>query len=245
MAKNLGGPGGGLMAIGKSKAKVYVETDTKVTFADVAGVDEAKAELEEVVSFLRDPRSYGRLGARMPKGVLLVGPPGTGKTLLAKAIAGEADAAFFSISGSDFVEMFVGVATVCYLCVLAYRKIRQLDTQLLVISILLVTVVSTYFSVNGSGGPRYTFAPSIMIMLLVVGAVTDRTIPKAMRYVATLLVALSLTTSLMYYRSNMMGGVAYDPSWPKWRDELSVWRTDHAYPLGIWPPPWKMTLSGK
>ena len=144
-----------------------------------------------------------------------------------------------------FLEMFVGVATVCYLCVLAYRKIRQLDTQLLVISILLVTVVSTYFSVNGSGGPRYTFAPGIMIMLLVVGAVTDRTIPKAMRYVATLLVALSLITSLMYYRSNMMGGVAYDPSWPKWRDELSVWRTDHAYPLGIWPPPWKMTLSGK
>jgi len=104
-----GGPGGGLMAIGKSKAKVYVETDTKTSFADVAGVDEAKAELQEVVSFLKDPKSYGRLGARMPKGVLLVGPPGTGKTLLAKAVAGEAGVPFFSISGSEFVEMFVGV----------------------------------------------------------------------------------------------------------------------------------------
>jgi len=108
MAKQLGG-GGGLMAIGKSKAKVYVESDTHVTFADVAGVDEAKAELKEVVQFLKDPTAYGRLGARMPKGVLLVGPPGTGKTLLARAVAGEAGVPFFSISGSEFVEMFVGV----------------------------------------------------------------------------------------------------------------------------------------
>ncbi|CAN7792006.1 ATP-dependent zinc metalloprotease FtsH [Caballeronia sp. LjRoot34] len=103
------GGAGGMMAIGKSKAKIYVEKDTKVTFADVAGVDEAKDELKEVVSFLKDPRSYGRLGAHMPKGVLLVGPPGTGKTLLARAVAGEAGVAFFSISGSEFVEMFVGV----------------------------------------------------------------------------------------------------------------------------------------
>jgi cell division protease FtsH len=103
------GPGGGFLAVGKSKAKVYVETDTKVTFRDVAGVDEAKVELQEIVAFLRDPRSYGRLGARMPKGVLLVGPPGTGKTLLARAVAGEAGVPFFSISGSEFVEMFVGV----------------------------------------------------------------------------------------------------------------------------------------
>ncbi|MBL0148055.1 MAG: ATP-dependent zinc metalloprotease FtsH [Ideonella sp.] len=100
---------GGLMSIGKSHAKVYVETDTGVNFSDVAGVDEAKAELQEIVSFLKDPKGYGRLGARMPKGVLLVGPPGTGKTLLAKAVAGEAGVPFFSISGSEFVEMFVGV----------------------------------------------------------------------------------------------------------------------------------------
>jgi cell division protease FtsH len=100
---------GGLMSIGKSRAKVYVEKDTKVTFADVAGVEEAKFELQEIVSFLKDPKSYGRLGAHVPKGILLVGPPGTGKTLLARAVAGEAGVAFFSISGSEFVEMFVGV----------------------------------------------------------------------------------------------------------------------------------------
>jgi len=100
---------GGLMTVGKSRAKVFVETDTKVTFKDVAGVEEAKFELEEVVSFLRNPKSYGRLGARLPKGILLVGPPGTGKTLLARAVAGEANVPFFSISGSEFVEMFVGV----------------------------------------------------------------------------------------------------------------------------------------
>ncbi len=101
--------GGGFMNIGKSKAKVYVETDTKVNFADVAGVDEAKDELKEIVGFLKDPQRFGRLGGRAPKGVLLVGPPGTGKTLLAKAVAGEAGVPFFSISGSEFVEMFVGV----------------------------------------------------------------------------------------------------------------------------------------
>jgi cell division protease FtsH len=100
---------GGLMSIGKSRAKVYVEKDTKVTFADVAGVEEAKFELKEVVSFLKDPNSYGRLGAHVPKGILLLGPPGTGKTLLARAVAGEAGVPFFSISGSEFVEMFVGV----------------------------------------------------------------------------------------------------------------------------------------
>ncbi|HSH48692.1 MAG TPA: ATP-dependent zinc metalloprotease FtsH, partial [Halomonas sp.] len=95
--------------VGKSKAKVYVESDTKVTFDDVAGVDEAKAELQEVIDFLKNPKEYGSLGARMPKGILLVGPPGTGKTLLARAVAGEASVPFFSISGSEFVEMFVGV----------------------------------------------------------------------------------------------------------------------------------------
>jgi cell division protease FtsH len=104
-----GGLGGGLMQIGKSRAKIYVETDTKIRFDDVAGVDEAKDELKEIVDFLKDPKEYGRLGGHMPKGVLLVGPPGTGKTMLAKAVAGEAKVPFFSISGSEFVEMFVGV----------------------------------------------------------------------------------------------------------------------------------------
>jgi cell division protease FtsH len=103
------GLGGGFMAVGKSKARIYVESDTKVTFEDVAGVDEAKDELREVVDFLKDPKKYSRLGGRMPKGILLVGPPGTGKTLLARAVAGEAGVPFFSISGSEFVEMFVGV----------------------------------------------------------------------------------------------------------------------------------------
>src|SRR6266705_3276712 len=104
-----GGLGGSFLSIGKSKAKVYVETDTKVTFEDVAGVDEAKEELKEVVGFLKDPKRYTRLGGHIPKGVLLIGPPGTGKTLLARAVAGEAGVPFFSINGSEFVEMFVGV----------------------------------------------------------------------------------------------------------------------------------------
>jgi len=100
---------GGLMSIGKSRAKVMMEMTTGVTFADVAGVDEAKEELKEVVDFLKNPQSYGRLGAHIPKGVLLVGPPGTGKTLLARALAGEAGVAFLSTNGAEFVEMFVGV----------------------------------------------------------------------------------------------------------------------------------------
>ena len=102
-------PTGGMLSIGKSKAKVYVEGKTKVTFKDVAGIDEAVEEVKEVVEFLKNPAKFQSLGGRIPKGVLLVGPPGTGKTLLAKAVAGEASVPFFSMSGSDFVEMFVGV----------------------------------------------------------------------------------------------------------------------------------------
>ena len=101
--------GGGVMGVGKSKAKVYVQKETGVTFADVAGQDEAKESLQEVVDFLENPAKYTKIGAKLPKGALLVGPPGTGKTLLAKAVAGEAKCPFFSLSGSDFVEMFVGV----------------------------------------------------------------------------------------------------------------------------------------
>jgi len=97
------------MAVGKSKAKVYVEGETKVTLSDVAGVDEAKTELQEVIEFLRNPQKFQTLGGNIPKGILLVGPPGTGKTLLARAVAGEAKVPFLSLSGSAFVEMFVGV----------------------------------------------------------------------------------------------------------------------------------------
>ena len=109
LLKKMGTAGGGLMAVGKSKAKVYVEGETKVTFEDVAGVEEAEEELKEVIEFLRNPQRFQTLGGKIPKGILLVGPPGTGKTLLAKAVAGEAKVPFLSLSGSDFVEMFVGV----------------------------------------------------------------------------------------------------------------------------------------
>jgi cell division protease FtsH len=110
MIRRIGQAGqNGFMTLGRSKAKVYMEKDVNVRFTDVAGVDEAKEELREVIDFLKTPARFGRLGAKLPKGVLLVGPPGTGKTLLARAIAGEAGVPFFSISGSDFVEMFVGV----------------------------------------------------------------------------------------------------------------------------------------
>ena len=104
-----GGGAGGAMGFGKSKAKLLTEKHGKVTFDDVAGIDEARDELQEIVEFLKDPQKFSRLGGKIPKGALLVGSPGTGKTLLARAIAGEAGVPFFSISGSDFVEMFVGV----------------------------------------------------------------------------------------------------------------------------------------
>ncbi len=114
------GPGTGVMTFGKSGAKLYAETDVKVTFDDVAGVDEAKEELKEIIDFLKSPEKFQRLGGKLPKGVLLVGPPGTGKTLLARAVAGEAKVPFFYISGSSFVEMFVGVGA---------ARVRDLFTQ--------------------------------------------------------------------------------------------------------------------
>ena len=115
-----GGSGGGIMGVGKSRAKVYIQKETGVTFKDVAGQDEAKESLQEVVDFLENPGKYTTIGAKLPKGALLVGPPGTGKTLLAKAVAGEADVPFFSISGSEFVEMFVGMGA---------SKVRDLFRQ--------------------------------------------------------------------------------------------------------------------
>ncbi|MDB0015864.1 ATP-dependent metallopeptidase FtsH/Yme1/Tma family protein, partial [Amylibacter sp.] len=109
MNRMQGGGRGGAMGFGKSKAKLLNQNEDRKTFDDVAGIDEAKEELEEIVEFLRDPQKFSRLGGQIPKGALLIGPPGTGKTLLARAIAGEAGVPFFTISGSDFVEMFVGV----------------------------------------------------------------------------------------------------------------------------------------
>ncbi len=107
--KKMSKGGGGIMGVGKSNAKMYVQKETGVTFKDVAGQDEAKESLQEVVDFLHNPKKYTEIGAKLPKGALLVGPPGTGKTLLAKAVAGEAKVPFFSLSGSEFVEMYVGV----------------------------------------------------------------------------------------------------------------------------------------
>lgn len=109
LSNKIGGGGGGFMSVGKSNAKVYVEKTTGVYFKDVAGQEEAKESLKEIVDFLHKPERYTKIGAKLPKGALLVGPPGTGKTLLAKAVAGEAKVPFFSLSGSGFVEMFVGV----------------------------------------------------------------------------------------------------------------------------------------
>jgi len=107
--RRIGGAEGGIMSFGRSKAKIFHDDAVKVSFSDVAGVDEAALELREVVEFLKNPKKYTIIGGRIPKGVILVGPPGTGKTLLARAVAGEAKVPFFSLSGSDFVEMFVGV----------------------------------------------------------------------------------------------------------------------------------------
>ena len=109
LSRQMQGAGGKALGFGKSRAKLLTEAHGRVTFEDVAGVDEAKLDLQEIVEFLRDPAKFQRLGGRIPRGLLLVGPPGTGKTLLARAIAGEANVPFFTISGSDFVEMFVGV----------------------------------------------------------------------------------------------------------------------------------------
>ena len=131
MNRMQGGGKGGAMGFGKSKAKMLTEKHGRVTFDDVAGIDEAKEELEEIVEFLRNPQKFSRLGGKIPKGALLVGPPGTGKTLLARAIAGEAGVPFFTISGSDFVEMFVGVgaSAACATCSSRPRRTRPASSS--------------------------------------------------------------------------------------------------------------------
>src|SRR5258705_9567993 len=144
--KRIGNTQSGLLAIGKSRAKVYVEHSTGVTFDDVAGIDEARAELMEIVDFLKQPERYRRLGGKIPKGVLLVGPPGTGKPLLARAVAGEAGVPFFSLSGSDFVEMFVGVGA---------ARVRSLFAQAnaKAPSLVFIDELDALGKARGTGGP--------------------------------------------------------------------------------------------
>ena len=130
MRQMQGGGKGGAFSFGKSKARMLDEANNTTTFADVAGCEEAKEEVKELVDFLKDPQRFQKLGGRIPRGVLLVGPPGTGKTLLAKAVAGEARVPFFSISGSDFVEMFVGVgAAGCATCSSRPRRVRRASSS--------------------------------------------------------------------------------------------------------------------
>jgi ATP-dependent Zn protease len=130
LSRQMQGAGGKAMGFGKSRAKLLTEAHGRVTFEDVAGVDEAKQDLQEIVEFLRDPQKFQRLGGRIPRGVLLVGPPGTGKTLIARAVAGEANVPFFTISGSDFVEMFVGVgASACATCSSRRRRTRPASSS--------------------------------------------------------------------------------------------------------------------
>ena len=141
MAKKSGMGGmGGIGGVGKANAKVYMEKSTGVTFADVAGQDEAKESLTEVIDFLHNPQKYTEIGAKLPKGALLVGPPGTGKTLLAKAVAGEADVPFFSISGSDFVEMFVGMGASRVRDLFRLAQILQGDEDDALVAIILDSV---------------------------------------------------------------------------------------------------------
>ncbi|ABQ25523.1 hypothetical protein [Geotalea uraniireducens] len=141
----------------------------------------------------------------------------------------------------DFIETGFGLLIIIYISILSYKKFKQLDTQIIMLSLVLVTIISTLFSVNMSGGPRYTFAPSIMIMVLIVGAINDKTISKFFSYVSVILVLMSLSVSFIQYRPVMMN-FSYDPSWPKWKEELSIWRTNNNYPIKIWPPPWQMNL---
>ena len=130
MSRQMQGGAGKAMGFGKSKAKLLNEAQGRVTFEDVAGIDEAKEDLQEIVEFLRDPQKFQKLGGRIPRGVLLVGPPGTGKTLTARAVAGEANVPFFTISGSDFVEMFVGVgAAACATCSSRPRRTRPASSS--------------------------------------------------------------------------------------------------------------------
>lgn len=138
------------------------------------------------------------------------------------------------------LEIVLGILIICFLAVLAVKIIRRLETQLILISLASVTMISTYFSINRSGGPRYTFAPSIMILVLVISAINDQTIHSLIRYFATILVVLSVVVSLIQYRRVM--AFAYNPAWPLWQFEVYKWQCDPGYQPKIWPPGWQMQL---
>jgi len=144
----------------------------------------------------------------------------------------------------SLIETGFGLLIIAYLSVVSCFKFKQLDTKLILLSLILVTVISTLFSLNMSGGPRYTFAPTVMLMMLVVGTMKDKIVPRLYSRIAAVLVLMSLLVSFIQYRPSMMG-FSYDPSWPKWEDELRIWRADNNYPIKIWPPPWQMNLQSQ
>lgn len=148
-----------------------------------------------------------------------------------------------AINTEDFgwLEMGLGVAVFCVLFTLIAKRFHVLETRLLLISLTTVTVISTYFSINRSGGPRYTFAPSVMILIFFVSACTDRTLARLFRYLAAVLVCFSLVVSTLQYRTVM--GFAYNPQWPLWQFEVYKWYCDPSYKLNIWPPGWQMELT--
>ena len=166
LSRRMGNIGQGLMSFGSSRAKVVADKETGITFDDVAGCDEAKYELQEVVTFLKDPERYKALGAAIPKGILLVGPPGTGKTLLARAVAGEAKVPFFLISGSDFVEMFVGVGARACATFLRRPKPRRLASFLLTNSTPLPASAAFTWGRSTTSASRHSINCSSVWMVL-------------------------------------------------------------------------------
>ena len=142
------------------------------------------------------------------------------------------------------IEQLIGLSIVGLIIVLAAKTIRQLETQLFLTSFIFVSILSTLFSINMSGGPRYTFAPSVMVMVFVVGMAGSREVSKYLRAVAMVLITSSLFFCISDYRTGMTG-FAYDPDWPKWKDEVARWNISNAYEMKIWPPPWTMNLSQK
>jgi hypothetical protein len=142
----------------------------------------------------------------------------------------------------DLLQITLGLFVIAYLIVIISRRIRQVDVLVTTVSLVVVTAFSTLLSLNMSGGPRYTFAPSIMVMVLMVSVIGQRNVSRLLRGTAVAMVVISVVISAVEYRPIMMD-MAYSPSWPKWRDELELWRRYPGYPMKIWPPPWEMKLG--